>query len=82
MTLPLLAQEAATWLGSGGYRHSGTGPVLGPAQLATLGVLAVIIVVTLLGVWHRHASMRSRSRADTPGAGTDGSMTGGLTRDE
>jgi len=40
---------------------------LDPAQLAALGVLAAIIVVALLGVWHRHALSRSRSRADTPG---------------
>jgi hypothetical protein len=63
--------ERQAGLGSGGYRHSGTGPVFGPAQLATLSVLAVIIVVALLGVWHRRALSRSRSRADTPGAGTD-----------
>jgi hypothetical protein len=63
--------ERQAGLGSGGYRHSGTGPVLGPAQLATLGVLAVIIVVALLAARHRRATARSRSRADTPGTGTD-----------
>jgi len=51
--------ERQAGLESGGYRHSGTGPVLGPAQLATLGVLAVIIIVVLLRVWHRHALRRS-----------------------
>jgi hypothetical protein len=63
--------ERQAGLGSGGYRHSGTGPVLGPAQLATLGVLAVIIVAALLAARHRRATARSRSRADTPGTGTD-----------
>jgi hypothetical protein len=58
--------ERQAGLESGGYRHTGTGPVLGPAQLATLGVLAVIIVVALLGVWHRRAMARSRKRADIP----------------
>ncbi|HEX6521495.1 MAG TPA: hypothetical protein VF070_16065 [Streptosporangiaceae bacterium] len=51
--------ERQAGLESGGYRHSGTGPVLGPAQLATLGVLAGIIVMALLGVWHRHVLSRS-----------------------
>jgi hypothetical protein len=55
--------ERRAGLESGRYRHSGTGPVLGPAQLATLGVLAVVIVVALLGARHRHASSRSRSGA-------------------
>lgn len=63
--------ERQAGLGSGGYRHSGTGPVLGPAQLATLGVLAVIIVVAMLATRHLRATARSRSRADTPGTGTD-----------
>jgi hypothetical protein len=51
------------WAGlhSGGYSHEGTGPVLGPAQLAVLGVLAAIIVVALLAGWHRRAPARSRS---------------------
>lgn len=74
--------ERAAGLTSGGYRHSGTGPVLGPAQLCTLGVLAVIIVLALLRLWHRHALSRSRGRADAPGACTDRRMTDGLTRDE
>lgn len=60
--------ERQAGLESGGYSHSGTGPVLGPAQLATLGALAVVIAVALLGVWRRHALRRSRSRADPPGA--------------
>lgn len=41
--------ERQAGLGSGGYRHAGTGPVLGPAQLAALGTLAAITAVTLLG---------------------------------
>ena len=36
--------ERQAGLDTGGYRHSGTGPVLGPAQLATLAALPVIIV--------------------------------------
>jgi hypothetical protein len=59
--------ERQAGLGSGGYRHAGTGPVFGPAQLAALGVLAAIIVLALLGARHRRATARSRSRADTPG---------------
>jgi len=52
------------WAGmeSGGYSHGGTGPVLGPAQLAVLGVVAAIIVAALLAAWHRRAATaRSRS---------------------
>jgi hypothetical protein len=63
--------ERQAGLETGGYRHSGTGAVLGPAQLAALGILAAIIVVALLGARHRRATARSPSRADTPGAGTD-----------
>jgi hypothetical protein len=48
--------ERQAGLGSGGYRHTGNGPVLGPAQLAALGVLAAIIVVALHGARHRRAS--------------------------
>ncbi|HEX5298979.1 MAG TPA: hypothetical protein VFW50_18505 [Streptosporangiaceae bacterium] len=40
----------------------GTGPVLGPAQLTALGILAAIIVVALLGTRHRRATAGSRSR--------------------
>jgi hypothetical protein len=74
--------ERQAGLESGRYRHTGTGPVLGSAQLAALGVLAVIIVVALLGARHRHASTRSRSGADTPGKDTDRRMADGLTREE
>ena len=58
------------WAGlkAGGYSHEGTGPVLGPAQLAVLGVVAAIIVAAQLVAWHRRASMRSRSRASTTGS--------------
>ena len=58
------------WAGlkAGGYSHEGTGPVLGPPQLAVLGVVAAIIVAALLVAWHRRASMRSRSRASTTGS--------------
>jgi hypothetical protein len=63
--------ERLAGLSSGGYRHSGTGPVLGPAQLATLGVLAAIIVVALLAVRRRRFRRDLAVGADTPGAGTD-----------
>jgi membrane protein implicated in regulation of membrane protease activity len=78
-------------LEAGGYAHVGTGPVLGPAQFAVLGVLAASIVVAVFAVWRRRASRRSRSDAGTPavatdpgtpGAATDRGMTGGLARDE
>lgn len=51
--------ERQAGLESGGYRHSGTGPVLGPAQVVTLGLLPVIIVAALLVLWHRHTLKRS-----------------------
>lgn len=54
--------ERLAGLEAGGYSHEGTGPVLGPAQLATLGVLAAIIVVALLRSWHRRASRTLRVR--------------------
>jgi hypothetical protein len=74
--------ERQAGLKSGGYRHVGTGPVLGPAQIATLGILAAITVVALLGAGHRRATARSRSPDETPGAGTDRKTTGGLTSGE
>ena len=52
--------ERQAGLESGGYRHSGSGPVLGPAQLAMLGVVAAIVVVVLLRTWRRRASTKSR----------------------
>lgn len=61
--------ERQAGLDSGGYSHSGTGPVLGPAQFAMLGVLAAIIVVALLAARRRRRATRSNSGADTPGAG-------------
>ena len=74
--------ERQAGLGSGGYRHVGTGPVLGPAQLAALGILAAIIAVALLGARHRRATARSRSRAETAGASTDRKTAGGRTSGE
>jgi hypothetical protein len=59
--------EREAGLEAGGYRHEGTGPVLGPAQFAVLGVLAAIVIVAVLAAWHRRASTRSRSRAGAPG---------------
>jgi hypothetical protein len=52
--------ERQAGLESGGYRSSGTGPVLGPAQLATLSALAASIAVAPFVVRHRHASARPR----------------------
>lgn len=74
--------ERQAGLRSGGYRHVGTGPVLGPAQLAALGVLAAVMVVALLGARRRRATARSRSRAETPGASTDRETTDGRTPGE
>ena len=74
--------ERQAGLRSGGYRHVGTGPVLGPAQLAALGVLAAVMVVALLGARRRRATARSRSRAETPGASTDRETSDGRTPGE
>jgi hypothetical protein len=74
--------EREAGLEAGSYRDSGAGPVLGPAQWAALGVLAVLVAVALSAVWRRRASGRFRGRADEPGAATDRSVTDGLTRDE
>jgi hypothetical protein len=51
--------ERLAGLESGGYSHSGDGPVLGPAQVATLGCLAAIAVVALILVLRRRRSARS-----------------------
>ena len=74
--------ERLAGLEAGGYAHVGTGPVLGPAQFAALSLLAAVIVGALLAARHRRASRGSRTGANTPDAGTDRRMTGGLTRDE
>jgi hypothetical protein len=52
--------ERQAGLESGGYRHSGYGPVLGPAQVAALGVLAAIVGVALFRALHRRGSAGSR----------------------
>ena len=57
--------ERGAGLDEGGYPHEGTGPVLGPAQLAVLAALAAGIVLAVIGAWHRRAS-RSRGGADAP----------------
>lgn len=54
--------ERQAGLESGGYRHVGYGPVLGPAQLASLVVLAAIIVVALRRARGRRSSKTSRNR--------------------
>jgi hypothetical protein len=53
--------ERQAGLETGGYTSSGTGPVLGPAQLAVLSALAAIIVLAPLAVRYRRAAARSRS---------------------
>jgi hypothetical protein len=63
--------ERLAGLETGGYRHVGTGPVLGPAQLAALGALAAMIVVALFAARRRRAARRSSAGAEAPGAGTD-----------
>ena len=68
--------ERLAGLTSGEYRHVGTGPVLGPAQLAALGILAAIIVVALLGARRRRATARSHSRDERPDGGPDGTTDG------
>jgi hypothetical protein len=52
------------WAGldTGGYSKSGTGPVLGPAQIAVLSALAVIVVLAPFAVRYRRAAARSRDR--------------------
>jgi hypothetical protein len=57
--------ERLAGLQSGGYSHVGTGPVLGPAQVATLVVLAAIVVVVLLRALHRRRSARSGADSKT-----------------
>jgi hypothetical protein len=57
--------ERLAGLEEGGYSHEGTGPVLGPAQLTALGVLAAIIIVALLRARHRRASRDFAATTDT-----------------
>jgi hypothetical protein len=52
--------ERQAGLHEGGYRHVGYGPILGPAQLAVLGVLAVLVAVAILSGWHRHRRALAR----------------------
>jgi len=52
--------EREAGLDTGGYSSSGTGPVLGPAQLAVLSAVAVIIVLAPFVVRRRRAAARSR----------------------
>jgi arginine:ornithine antiporter / lysine permease len=60
----------------------GIEPVLGPAQLATLGALAAIIVAAAAYARHRRASGSSRGGAVALGVAPERKMTDGLTRDE
>jgi hypothetical protein len=52
------------WAGleSGGYTPSGTGPVLGPAQLAALSVVGAIIVAAPFVVRYRRAAARDHDQ--------------------
>jgi hypothetical protein len=52
--------ERLAGLESGGYSHSGDGPVLGPSQVTALCVLATIVVIALFRARHRRRSARSR----------------------
>ena len=52
--------ERMAGLEAGFYTPSGTGPVLGPAQLAVLSALGAIIVVAPFAVRYRRAAARSR----------------------
>jgi hypothetical protein len=54
--------ERMAGLEAGFYTPSGTGPVLGPAQLAVLSALGAIIVVAPLVVCYRRAAARSRGQ--------------------
>jgi hypothetical protein len=45
--------ERMAGLESGGYTPTGTGPVLGPAQLAVLSALGAIAIATPVVVWRR-----------------------------
>jgi hypothetical protein len=51
--------ERLAGLESGGYSHVGNGPVLGPAQIATLACLAAIGVGAVVYALHRRRSARS-----------------------
>jgi hypothetical protein len=51
--------ERMAGLESGGYTPSGTGPVLGPAQLAVLSALGAIIISAPFVVRYRRATARS-----------------------
>jgi hypothetical protein len=61
--------ERLAGLKTGLYSEAGTGPVLGPAQIATLAVLAAIVVVVLFRVLRRR-------RSDTSGAGQSEAESG------
>ena len=74
--------ERMAGLEQGGYRGTGTGPVLGPAQLAVLGVLVAVIAAVLFASWRRRASTRSRRVADAPGEGSDQRSADRLTQGE
>lgn len=54
--------ERMAGLESGGYTPSGTGPVLGPPQLAVLSALGAVIVVSPFVVRYRRASAKARGQ--------------------
>jgi hypothetical protein len=54
--------ERLAGLESGGYSHSGKGPVLGPAQVATLAGVAALVVVALFRAVRRRGSTSSGAR--------------------
>lgn len=54
--------ERLAGLESGGYSHKGTGPVLGPAQIATLAGVAAVVVVAVWRARHRRGAAGTRAR--------------------
>ncbi|MBO0731666.1 MAG: hypothetical protein J2P57_20570 [Acidimicrobiaceae bacterium] len=54
--------ERLAGLEKGRYTPSGTGPILGPAQIAVLAGLGVVVVVVLLRARHRRGLARARTQ--------------------
>jgi hypothetical protein len=52
--------EKLAGLESGGYSHAGSGPVLGPPQVAVLVGLAALMVVAVVRAAHRRRSVSPR----------------------
>lgn len=54
--------ERAAGLEGGAYTPSGTGPVLGPVQLAVLATLPAIMALAIAAVWHRRSARHQAQR--------------------